>query len=95
MGNSKTPLPPALPPDVTKQIWQEVLPNDMPKVILDRILDKTVIPTDAYIESFVQGAMEYPHFATSPEIAKALGMDATRANWIVRKIRRAARENRR
>ncbi len=87
-------LPPSLPPEVIKSIWAEILPSELDPKVVDAVHAGLVTPSKDWSAQFAQAAMEFPHFANTKEIARALGLNADAAYALVAKVKRQARENR-
>jgi hypothetical protein len=73
-------IPPALPPEVVEEIWREV--GAGPTKIPDRVV------------AFIRLAIGHPHYASTVDISKALGLTHNFTNPHVLRVKDEARRGR-
>ena len=95
MGANYQRMPPALPPEIIDQIWCEIIPGEESAGVRTAFIKGDALPSDQLKRDFAQAAMEYPHFATIPDIQQALGISVWSAMKITQDVKRKARETRR
>lgn len=93
MGDYKK-IPPALTPEFTAKIWDEVLPNDMHEHVRQGIINGDLMAGDEHRLKFFQTAMEFPHFANNVELGVYFKMNASAVARLVTDVKRRSREGR-
>lgn len=74
--------PPALPPEVVRQIWRQVHAEHEYTTIRDML------------DAFCPIAMNHPHYASGKEIADALQIETNKVNAAVQRVYTLARNSR-
>lgn len=92
---SREKMPDALPETVVLEIWGEIIGDKVDPIIMRAIKNHDVVPTKDSFDDFAQAAMEYPHFASAADIARALNISQRHASEAVARVRMKARSNRR
>lgn len=87
-------MPKALPDLVVCQIWHEILGNEFDKAAMGLIVGGMLRPEKDLQLSFVQAAMEYPHFANALELARAIYITPGVAAKLMDTVKRKARKER-